>query len=88
MITGHIEKEPRENIGRLFNSTLDYLRAWIGLWKKARPCDLQSRHMQLVAERRAVLHDLYLENDPGIGSINKFIGEEKGERVLKLIIPE
>jgi hypothetical protein len=44
--------------------------------------------MQLVAERRAVLRDLYLENDPGIGSINKFIGEEKGERVLKLIIPE
>ena len=25
---------------------------------------------------------------PGIGSINKFIGEAKGERVLKLIIPE
>ena len=88
MITGHIEKEPRENIGRLFNITLGYLRAWLGLWKKAQPCNPASRHMQLVAERRAVLRDLYLENDPGIGSINKFIGEEKGERVLKLIIPE
>ena len=88
MITGNIEKQPRENIGRLFNSTPDYLRAWIGLWKNARPCDMQSRHMQLVGERRGVLRDLYLENDPGIGTINKFIGEEKGERVLKLIIPE
>ena len=88
MITGTIEKHPRENIGRLFNSTIDYLRAWIGLWKKAQPCDMQSRHMQLVAERRRVLRDLYLENDPGIGTINKFIGEEKGGRVLKLIIPE
>ena len=88
MITGNIEKQPRENIGRLFNSTVDYLRAWIGLWKKAKPCDMQSRHMQLVTERRRVLRALYLENDPGIGSINKFIGEEKGERVLKLIIPE
>lgn len=88
MITGNIEKQPRENIGRLFNSTLDYLRAWLGLWKKARPCDPGSRHMELVAERRRVLRNLYLENDPGIGTINKFIGEEKGERVLKLIIPE
>lgn len=88
MITGNIEKEPRENIGRLFNSTLEYLRAWIRLWEKTTPCDPGSRHMQLVAERRAVMRDLYLENDPGIGSINKFIGEEKGERVLKLIIPE
>ena len=88
MITGNIEKEPRENIGRLFNSTLEYLRAWIRLWEKAMPCDPGSRHMQLVAERRAVMRDLYLENDPGIGSVNKFIGEEKGERVLKLIIPE
>ncbi len=88
MITGNIEKNPRENIGRLFNSTIDYLRAWIGLWKKAVPCDLQSRHMQLVTERRRVFRDLYLENDPGIGTINKFIGEEKGDRVLKLIIPE
>jgi ferredoxin len=88
MITGTIEKHPRENIGRLFNSTIDYLRAWIGLWKKAQPCDMQSRHMQLVGERRRVLRDLYFENDPGIGTINKFIGEEKGGRVLKLIIPE
>lgn len=88
MITGHIEKTPRENIGRLFNCTLDYLKAWLGLWKEAKPCDPQSRHMQLVAERRAVLRSLYIENDPGIGSINKFIGEEKGERVLRLVIPE
>jgi len=88
MISGHIDKEPRENIGRLFNCTLDYLRAWIGLWKKAVPCDMRSQQMQLVTERRRVLRDLYLENDPGIGSINKFIGEEKGARVLKLIIPE
>jgi ferredoxin len=88
MITGNIEKEPRENIGRLFNCTLGYLRAWLGLWKTAAPCDPNSRHMELVAQRRRVLRDLYLENDPGIGSINKFIGEEKGGRVLKLILPE
>jgi len=88
MITGNIDKMPRENIGRLYNCTLDYLRAWLGLWKDAKPYDSRSRHMQLVAERRAVLRSLYIENDPGIGSINKFIGEEKGERVLKLVIPE
>jgi NAD-dependent dihydropyrimidine dehydrogenase PreA subunit len=88
MITGHVEKEPRENIGRLLNCTLDYLRAWLGLWKTAAACEPASPHMQLVAQRRRVLRDLYLENDPGIGSINKFIGEERGGRVLKLIIPE
>jgi len=88
MITGNIEKTPRENIGRLFNCTLDYLRAWLGLWRNAKPCDRESRGMQLVAERRAVLRSLYIENDPGIGSINKFIGKEKGGRVLKLVIPE
>ena len=88
MITGNVEKQPRENIGRLFNCTIDYLRAWIGLWMKAVPCDMQSQQMQLVTERRRVLRDLYLANDPGSGSINKFIGEEKGARMLKLIIPE
>ena len=58
-----------EAIRRDPNSTLGYLRAWLGLWKNAAPCDMQSRHMQLVAERRAVLRDLYLESDPGIGTV-------------------
>jgi len=44
--------------------------------------------MQLISRRRQVLRELYLENDPGIGSVNKFIGEDKGKRVLELIVPQ
>ncbi|MEI6127331.1 MAG: 4Fe-4S binding protein [Pseudomonadota bacterium] len=88
MLFGTVEKQPRENIGRLLNCAVDYLNAWIGLWKEAVPLDADSSYMKLVHERRNVLRRLYLENDPGIGSVNKFIGEEKGKRILELIVPE
>lgn len=88
MIFGTVEKQPRDHIGRLFNCAVDYLNAWIDLWKNAVPRDKGSPSMKLVNERRAVLRRLYLENDPGIGSINKFIGEEKGKQILELIVPE
>lgn len=88
MITGSVEKTPRRNVGRLFSCATGYLSAWLGLWETARPRDIDSPAMQAILKRRRVLNRLYRENDPGIGSINKFIGEEKGHKVLEVILPE
>lgn len=88
MVTGTFDKLPRENLGRLVNTTLHYLQAWIGLWRRAQPQDPDAPHMRLVRLRRQRLNQLYRENDPGIGSLNKFLGEKRGQRILEMILPQ
>ena len=87
MITGTVEKNPKENIALLFHCAVDYLKAWINIYKEATPKDPQSEYMKLVHTRRKEIRDLYLTNDPGGGAINKFLGEEKAKKAMAIIIP-
>lgn len=87
LITGTIEKSSRENVDLLFNCAVDYLKAWLELWKKATPQDAGSANMQLVHERRKNIRALYKENDPGVGSLNKFLGDKLAAISLAIIEP-
>jgi len=87
MITGYVDKQPRENVAKLVNCAVDYLYAWIKLWRKAEPRKPNSPHMKLVHKRRKIIHELFHDNDPGIGSINKIIGEEKGKTAIEVLMP-
>jgi ferredoxin len=87
MITGTVEKNPKENVALLFNCAVDYLKAWIRIYKEAKSKDPQSEYMQLIHERRGKIRDLYLANDPGGGAINKFLGEEKAKKAMAIIVP-
>jgi len=86
IITGSIEKT-KENIEMLANCACDYLKPWIEIWKKAKPQDPNSPHMKLVHERRKNIRALYKENDPGAGSLNKFLGEKMGATAISIIEP-
>lgn len=87
IITGTVEKEPRSNIDQLFSCATDYLKAWITLWQKAQPRDPASPEMRLIHERRKNIRALYKENDPGVGSLNKFLGDELAAISLSIIEP-
>jgi NAD-dependent dihydropyrimidine dehydrogenase PreA subunit len=87
IITGTIEKSSRENVDLLFNCAVDYLKVWLELWKKAKPQDPSSAYMRLVHERRKNIRALYKENDPGVGSLNKFLGDKMAGISLAIIEP-
>ena len=87
IIIGTVEKEPRENVDMLFNCAVDYLKAWISIYEEAKPQDSKSEYMKLVHERRRVIREHYIANDPGGGAVKKFLGEEKAERALALVLP-
>ncbi len=86
IITGSVEKT-KENIEMLANCACDYLKAWIEIWKKAEPQDPNSPQMKLVQERRKNIRALYKENDPGAGSLNKYLGKEMGATAISIIEP-
>ena len=86
IITGSIEKT-KDNIEMLANCARDYLKIWIELWKKAEPQDVNSPYMKLVHERRKNIRELYRENDPGAGSLNKYLGAELGATAISIIEP-
>jgi len=87
LITGTVEKEPRSNVDQLFNCAVDYLKAWLALWQKATPRDPSSPEMRLIHERRKNIRALYRENDPGVGSLNKFLGDTLADISLSIIEP-
>jgi len=87
IITGTIDRKPAKNVDMLFNCAVDYLKAWLALYKKASPRDPDTDYMKLVHERRKNIRQLYKENDPGIGSLNKFLGDELAEIDLSIIEP-
>jgi hypothetical protein len=86
IITGSIEKN-KANIEMLASCARDYLKAWIEIWKKAEPQDPNSPYMKLVHERRKNIRALYKENDPGAGSLNKYLGPELGATAISIIEP-
>lgn len=86
IITGTIEKT-RDNIDKLFQCAVDYFTVWLKLYKDARPQDPGSGYMNLIRERRRKIRELYKENDPGVGSLNKFLGDRMAEVSLSIIEP-
>ncbi len=87
IITGTIEKNPRENVAMLFNCAVDYLKAWIKIHKEAKPKDPHSDYMKIVHARRKTVSELYHENDPGGGPMKKFLGEVRAKKVLTMLLP-
>jgi hypothetical protein len=86
IITGTVEKTP-ENVAAIFQCAVDYLNAWLTIYKQARPRDPQAPEMLLINERRRQIRAVYKENDPGIGSLNKFLGDTMADIALSIIEP-
>ncbi len=86
IITGTIEKT-KDNVDQLFQCAVDYFNVWLKLYKNARPQDPGSDYMKLIRERRRTIRELYKENDPGVGSLNKFLGDHMAEVSLSIIEP-
>ena len=87
MITGNVDKDPGRNVDMIHECVIRYFKAWIEIWREAKPLDPDSAYMKLVNERRKVIRDTYLENDPAAGILNKFLGDESAHTILKLIMP-
>ncbi len=87
LITGTIDKRTPGSVDMLKNCAIDYLKAWLSIYRDARPCDPESDYMKLIAQRRKNITALYSENDPGKGSLDKFLGEELGEVSISIIEP-
>lgn len=86
IITGTIEKT-RENVDAIFQCAVNYFNVWLKLYKNAQPQDPGSDRMKLIRERRRSIRELYKENDPGVGSLNKFLGDHMAEVSLSIIEP-
>ena len=87
IIGGNVEKTPRKNIDTLFDCAVSYFKAWIALWREAKPQDPDSQYMTRVRERRMVAREVYRENDPAAGILNKFLDEGKAHTIMKLVMP-
>jgi hypothetical protein len=59
----------------------------LNIYKQARPRDPQSPEMQLINQRRRQIRAVYKENDPGVGSLNKFLGDTMADIALSIIEP-
>ena len=86
-ITGTIDKKDQKSLDLIFDCAEKYLRAWINLWQDAAPLDPSSEIYKRTNRRRKVITNLYHENDPGGGAIAKFLGEEKGHKVMTAMMP-
>ena len=87
MITGTIDKNTRKNVDLIYQCAVDYFNVWLKLYKNAKPQDPASDTMKLIRERRRKIRELYKENDPGVGSLNKFLGDRMAEVSLSIIEP-
>jgi NAD-dependent dihydropyrimidine dehydrogenase PreA subunit len=86
IITGTVEKTP-ENVAGIFKCAVEYFKAWLDIYKAAQPRDPQSPEMRLINERRRQIRAVYKENDPGVGSLNKFLGDTMADIALSIIEP-
>ncbi|MCX5899338.1 MAG: 4Fe-4S binding protein [Proteobacteria bacterium] len=87
LLCGTVEKNPRTNVDMLFHCAVDYLKAWLKLWEAAQPGNPEDASMQLIHERRKNIRALYREFDPGVGSLNKFLGDTVADISLSIIEP-
>ena len=86
-ITGTIDKKDQKSLDLIFDCAEKYLRAWIKLWQNAARLDSSSEIYKRINRRRKVISKLYRENDPGGGAIAKFLGEEKGHKIMTAMMP-
>ena len=86
LLTGTIEKAG-DNIDRLFQCAADYCNAWLAIYGNARPQKPGTGYMKLIHERRKTIRALYRENDPGVGSLNKFLGDTMAGVALSIMEP-
>jgi NAD-dependent dihydropyrimidine dehydrogenase PreA subunit len=86
IITGTVDKTP-ENVAGIFKCAVEYYKAWLNIYKAAQPRDPQSPEMRLINERRRQVRAVYKENDPGVGSLNKFLGDTMADIALSIIEP-
>ncbi len=87
IITGNIDKRSKENVQLIYDCAVEYLRAWLEIYRGAKPHDPNSMHMKLVKARRRNIRTLYGENDPGGAVIQKFLGAELAEVASTIIEP-
>jgi ferredoxin len=87
IITGTIDKHALQDVSQIYQCALDYFNAWLNLYKNAQPRDINSASMKLIHERRKQIRTLYRENDPGVGSLNKFLGDRLADASLSIIEP-
>lgn len=86
IITGTVEKTP-ENVSAIYQCAVDYFNVWLALYRQAVARDPQSPEMRLINERRRQIRAMYKENDPGVGSLNKFLGDTLADIALSIIEP-
>jgi len=86
LITGTVEKTGK-NVDMIYQCAVDYFNAWRKIYQEAQPKDPASDYMKLVHERRKNMRALYRENDPGVGTLNKFLGDEMADASLAIIEP-
>ncbi len=86
LVTGTVEKSGN-NIDKLFQCAVDYFNAWLKIYKDAQSQNPKANYMKLIHERRRMIRVLYKENDPGVGSLNKFLGDKMADVALSIIEP-
>lgn len=86
IITGTVEKTGN-NVDMIYQCAVDYFNAWLKIYQDARPQDPASDAMKMIHERRKMMRALYKENDPGLGSLNKFLGDKMADVALSIIEP-
>jgi NAD-dependent dihydropyrimidine dehydrogenase PreA subunit len=86
IITGTVEKTGN-NIDMIYQCAVDYFNAWLKIYNEAQPQDPASEYMKRVHQRRKNIRELYRENDPGVGTLNKFLGDEMADASLAIIEP-
>lgn len=87
IISGTIRKKFPRSVEMILGCARDYLKAWLGLWRTASPLDADSVYMQRVQERRETVRTLLRENDPGLGPLNKFLGNDKARLIMSIVEP-
>jgi hypothetical protein len=63
--------------------TIDYLKLYIKLWSGVQKAD--PGYMKLLNERKRVMLNTMMENDPGEGPLTKGFGKEKAHKILALL---
>jgi NAD-dependent dihydropyrimidine dehydrogenase PreA subunit len=87
IISGTIRKKFQKSVDMISDCARDYLNAWLALCKTASPRDPDSDYMKRVHERRKTVRRLLQENDPGMGPLNKFLGNEKARLIMSIVEP-
>jgi len=87
LVTGTVEKSHPDHVRAIYRCAIEYMKIWLKMYHEAKPLDPQSDYMKYINERRLKMRALYTEYDPGVGSLNKFLGDDLAEIALSIIEP-